>query len=532
MSPMSPPTEPTTSDRNSNNVRELKALPGSKDIKASDRTMNKIARLLNPFWRQKFTLSAKVILFLLVISALPILATNIVFEYFLERSQSQTSIPVEPAPAGTERAVTSTPPRQLPMLLIVEMVVAALLLIGLVAAFLANRAMRTPELTATDDEQTPPHQSTSIQLIERVQFAGDRTTSEQTETPSEQAQLLKEIVLRMGDAICLEDLMKTTVKEVRRAIKSDRVIILGFDINNWDAVVVAESVAPSLPQTIKVKIEDPCFREHHVERYKSGQVSFINNIYQEPRVTECYRNMLEQFAVKANLAAPILRNNELIGLLIAHQCLAPRIWQNTEIDLFAQLANQVGFAVDKVSFLEEQEAEAERLKLITDITLRIHECTTIEDIIKTSVKEIRRAIKSDRVIVFGLDPTASSGIVLAESVAPNLPQTLKMKITDPCLRNECLEIYQSGQVTLNNDIYKSPRVTDCYRRMLEQFAVKANLVAPILRKNELIGLLITHQCSEARIWQKPEIDMYLQLASQIGLAIDRVSLLDESERFL
>jgi hypothetical protein len=240
MSPVSPPSEPTTGDRQSNSIRDLKALPASKDSEASDRPTSRIARI-NPFWRQKLTLSAKVILFLLVISALPILATNVVFEYFLDRSQSQTSISAD---STTERAIASTPPRQLPMLLIVEMVVAALLLIGLVASFLANRAMRTPELAATDDEQTPPKESNSKPLIEQVQFASDRTASNQTEKLSEQAQLLKEITLRMGEAICLEDLMKTTVKEVRRAIKSDRVIIFGFDVNNWDGVVVAESVAP------------------------------------------------------------------------------------------------------------------------------------------------------------------------------------------------------------------------------------------------------------------------------------------------
>ncbi len=527
MSPITPSTERSTSDRTSTNVHDIKALPGSKDSKEDDRSTHKIARLLNPFWRQKLTLSAKVILFLLVISALPILATNIVFEYFSDRSQSQTSIPVTPAP--TTEPGTSVPPRQLPMLLIVEMVVAALLLIGLVAAFLANRAMRPLELPPTD-KQAPPEEPAPLPLIEQVKFAGE--TDSETDTVSEQAQLLKEIALRMSQAICLEDLMKITVKEVRRAIKSDRVIVLGFDINNWDGIVVAESVAPNLPQIIKVKIEDPCFRENHVERYRNGEVSFINDIYLEPRVTECYRLMLEQFAVKANLVAPILRNNELVGLLIAHQCLEPRIWQDSDIDLFTQLANQVGFAVDKVSFLEEQEAEAERLQLITDITLRIHECTSIEDILKTSVKEIRRAIKSDRVIVFGLNPTDWSGVVLAESVAPGLPQTLKMKISDPCLRDGLVEVYKSGRVTLNNDIYKSPRVTDCYRRTLEQFTVKANLAAPIMRKRELIGLLITHQCSEARVWEKPEIEMFLQLANQLGLAVDRVSLLDESEKFL
>ncbi|PSP08416.1 MAG: hypothetical protein BRC56_02200, partial [Cyanobacteria bacterium SW_9_47_5] len=132
----------------------------------------------------------------------------------------------------------------------------------------------------------------------------------------------------------------------------DRVIIYGLDSASWEGTVVAESVAPNYPKTLNIKIDDPCFRDRHVEMYENGRIRAIDNIYQEPDLTDCHIRTLEQFAVKANLVAPIVKNNQLLGLLIAHQCSEPRNWEQHEIDLFAQLATQVGLAVDQVNLIE------------------------------------------------------------------------------------------------------------------------------------------------------------------------------------
>jgi len=67
---------------------------------------------------------------------------------------------------------------------------------------------------------------------------------------------------------------------------------------------------------------------------------------------------IERFEVKAKLVAPILKDNHLLGLLIAHHCSEPHAWQQTEIDLFAQLAIQIGITIEQANLLKEQQAEA------------------------------------------------------------------------------------------------------------------------------------------------------------------------------
>jgi GAF domain-containing protein len=85
----------------------------------------------------------------------------------------------------------------------------------------------------------------------------------------------------------LEDLLKTTVKEVRRAIKSDRVLVYGLDSTDWAGIVVAESVAPGWPQTLRVRLSDPGLEDQHIESYKNGEITAINDIYRSRRKTPC-----------------------------------------------------------------------------------------------------------------------------------------------------------------------------------------------------------------------------------------------------
>ena len=188
----------------------------------------------------------------------------------------------------------------------------------------------------------------------QVRFTVDQLSLlEKQEDVAEQAQVLTELTRRIRESVYKEDVLKTTVKEVRRALQTERVVIVGLNPINWDGLVVAESVAPDWPQILRVKINDPCFREGHLEMYKNGQVCAIDNIYQEPGLTDSYIKMLEQFAVQANLVAPIMKNNQLLGLMIAHHCSEPHTWQKPDIDLFAQLATQVGFAIDGASLLKQ-----------------------------------------------------------------------------------------------------------------------------------------------------------------------------------
>ena len=475
-------------------------------------------------WWQGLNFGAKAVALAIALLTLAVLSSRTTAYYFTSQSITEQSTEANLPRASVSEDTASVPQRQMPLILLIETSVAALLLLSLIAAYLANRANRPIKSTAAKAKTVKGKFDSLTQSSTQTTFNLDEQAA-----VAERTQLVTEITLRIRQCIQLEDLLKTAVKEVRQAIKTERVIIYGLDPNNWSGTVVAESVAQGLPQTLRIKIDDPCFRDRHVEMYKNGRVRAINNIYQEPGLTDCHIKLLEQFAVKANLVAPILKNNQLLGLMIAHHCSAPRNWQKHDIDLFAELAKQVGLAIDQASFLEQQAAVADRTQLLTEITLRIRQSLHLEDLLKTAVKEVRRAIKTERVIIYGLNPNTWDGSVIAESVAQGLPQTLRVKIDDPCFRDRHVEMYKNGHVRAINNIYQEPGLADCHIKLLEQFAVKANLVAPILKNNQLLGLMIAHHCSEPRNWQQHDIDLFVQLAKQVGFSLEQASLLEQME---
>lgn len=188
------------------------------------------------------------------------------------------------------------------------------------------------------------------QMAEELQ-----TLLRKQELDVERAKSLVEITLRIRRTLKNDEIFNTGVREIRQALQTDRVIIYKFDPETWQGVVVAESLTPNFSKMTGVEIDDPCFREKHLETYKNGRMRVINNIYDDPNLANanCYIKMLEKFEVKANLIAPIVRQGDLIGLLIAHHCDSPRMWQKNEIELFQQLAIQMGYALEQAQLMEE-----------------------------------------------------------------------------------------------------------------------------------------------------------------------------------
>jgi methyl-accepting chemotaxis protein PixJ len=343
------------------------------------------------------------------------------------------------------------------------------------------------------------------------------------EAEAEWLKVLMEITRKLRQARSKEDVLRIAATEVRQRFKTERVAVFQFQSNDT-GVFIEESLAQGWPKLLWSTVQDPCFSDGYIEKYREGRVRAIDDIY-EANLGACHIGLLERFGVRANLVAPILREGELFGLLIAHQCSGSRFWQSAEVDLFAQIAAQVGFTLDHTKLLEEVDQRATRSQLFIEISRRIRASLNAEDVLKIAVSEVRKAMNADRVVVYSFDEQWF-GTVTAEAVLPGYPKALWANIKDPCFAEGYVDKYQAGRVEATDNIYDAG-LTECHLKQLEPFQVKANLVAPILKEDRLFGLLIAHQCSGPRQWQPSEIDWFVQIATQIGFALDHAHLLEQ-----
>ncbi|GAX37470.1 PAS domain-containing protein [Nodularia sp. NIES-3585] len=173
------------------------------------------------------------------------------------------------------------------------------------------------------------------------------------------SQLFADITLKIRQSLEIDTILETSVTEVQKLLHADRVLILQLR-SNGSYIVRQEAVVPGLPVVSGQHIDHPSLGKGYLEQYRQGRMSATADI-EQAAFQPSYVKWLQQFAVKANLIVPVFHENKLWGLLIAHQCDSPREWTPWEMELLAQLADQIGIALDQSVILEKETRQRQEL---------------------------------------------------------------------------------------------------------------------------------------------------------------------------
>ena len=204
------------------------------------------------------------------------------------------------------------------------------------------------------------------QIIGSVSFTKDISDRKQAEQiilqQADRETLLRGITQRIRQSLDLSIIFDTACQEIQQLLQCDRVGIFKFDpdSNFDDGEFVAESVVDGFSSAMEVHIHDHCFGEGYAAAYAQGRMQVLNDV-DNAGLMDCHRDVLVQFQVRANLVIPLLCGNNLWGLLCIHQCAHTRQWQEHEINLVQQIANQLAIAIQQASlYAQSQQEIAER----------------------------------------------------------------------------------------------------------------------------------------------------------------------------
>ena len=230
--------------------------------------------------------------------------------------------------------------------------------------------------TATIDFSLKPVADETGKIVLLLPEGRDITESKQAQVALrqqvERERLIAQIQSRIRSSLDIQDILNTTVAEVREFLATDRVILFRFR-PDWNGDVVVESVGEGWMPLMGMEIEDCCFANTYIGQYLKGRIRSVEDI-QVSNLTECHVNFLAQCQVKANLVVPIVQQGienrngnpscqvpKLWGLMIAHHCSEPREWQQFDMDLLSQLATQVAIAIEQSLLYQQLAAANQRL---------------------------------------------------------------------------------------------------------------------------------------------------------------------------
>ncbi|MEH2433244.1 MAG: PAS domain S-box protein [Nostoc sp.] len=224
------------------------------------------------------------------------------------------------------------------------------------------------------------------------------------------------------------------------------------------------------------------------------------NLLQELQATGVVRNLETEFRQKSGkiittlLSAEIIDLDGLPSILAVHHDITERKQVEAQLRL-----------------------SAERDRLLAKTLVRIRSSLNLEEILQTTVTEVRQFLQTDRVFI-GLNNTQLGARTLAESVDPNYPSVTGWSTKDEAYLQELRNLLKDNVVGVIEDVTQvalSPKV----KAHFQKFQTKATLTVPIMLNNELFGALIANQCSGPRHWQPIEIDLLQQMSEQVAIAI-------------
>lgn len=207
-----------------------------------------------------------------------------------------------------------------------------------------------------------------------------RQTAAQLDLYYQRVELFAEVTLKIRQSLQLQEILQTAVTEVQQILQADRVLIYQV-FANGTGMLIKEAVLPGFKSILGMEFPEEVFPADYRQLYTRGRVRAIGNVRaKDAGLAECLIEFMDEWMVKAKLVVPILQNfksqtdgEHLWGLLIAHQCQAPRKWTEFEQELMQQLADQIGIALSQAELLENLEGVvAERTaKLRQEINERI-----------------------------------------------------------------------------------------------------------------------------------------------------------------
>ncbi|GAB1539311.1 hypothetical protein NUACC21_19770 [Scytonema sp. NUACC21] len=213
-------------------------------------------------------------------------------------------------------------------------------------------------------------------------------------------------------------------------------------------------------------------------------------------------------------------------------------WSNTLLqDETGTVEYIIGTGID---ITERKQAEKEiqrqnlRLHLLTEITLKIRQSLQIEAILQTTVNEVQKILKSDRVLIYQPSPDWLASII-TEAVVCDSRSIKGQKMSEAYLQAEYqqqfyLQQYRCKRISTipNLELLEMQQI---YMELLQNFEVKANFVVPIFVKEELCGLLIVHYCCDcSQQWSSFDTHLLQQISDQVGLALTQAQLLEAETR--
>lgn len=212
--------------------------------------------------------------------------------------------------------------------------------------------------------------------------------------------LLHRITLRIRQSLDLQEILETTVAEVRSLLGTDRVKIYRFHADGSGEVIAEAIHDHRLPALLGLNFpanDIPVYARELFIKFRqrvavdvvaqtttslTTEARFLTEatMSQELRcrpVDPCHVEYLTAMGVKSSVVVPILYQEQLWGLLVSHHA-EQRVISQMELQFIQAVIDQVEVAIAQANLLSTMREQAEREAKINQLSMTLHQLPTIQ----------------------------------------------------------------------------------------------------------------------------------------------------------
>ncbi|MBE9180574.1 PAS domain S-box protein [Oculatella sp. LEGE 06141] len=254
--------------------------------------------------------------------------------------------------------------------------------------------------------QAAQHQRLQLELTERqrAERALQRALAREQQA-IERERFMAAIAQRVRESLDLNQILTTTVEEVRTLLHVDRVVLLRLQPQG-EATIASEAVSPEYQPMLGASVKTPWLQHLETNDWCQGTHS-ISNIQADPLLSVSTFEYLMHYQVQAMLTVPMLQNGRVLSVLAAHQCSAPRDWQEYEISLLEQLATQVAIAIHQSELYQQmQQLNLNLEEQVQERTTQLQQAFDCEATLKRITDRVRDSLDEAQILQSAVEELA------------------------------------------------------------------------------------------------------------------------------
>lgn len=231
----------------------------------------------------------------------------------------------------------------------------------------------------------------------------------------QQERLLNQVTTQIRQSLELSVILSTAVEQLRQFLLVDRLLIYQFqlqpviEVTDFKEIDLAESEyqfvdgslqdlgsnsqspvqrsnqgkvtyearsSDDIRSTLSLSEPDFCLEVgcNFREKYRKGFIQSVANIEEAYRSSPCFTKFLKRLQVRSIIVVPIVVQEQLWGLLIAHQCLKVRHWKPMEKRFLNQITQHLSIAIYQAElYAQVQEQKATLEQRVQERTQALHD---------------------------------------------------------------------------------------------------------------------------------------------------------------